>query len=153
MASSARQKVYDEVKTRLDAIAAGATYSTTPAIRDDQAEAWSADDQVGIWVEYGEEVPDNERWTLSGGGPVALEVVINILVRKTGSTAVMTTANSALQDVRNALNANLTGWKTTTGADFQGFDACTTDEGVLSHDGMVLFTQPAVFMYLAGPTW
>jgi len=153
VANSARQKVYDEVKARIEAIAAGDSYDTTPVIYADMAESFSADSEVAIWVEYGEETPDNERFTLSGGGPVVLELVINILVRNTTRGTVMTTANNALQDVRNALYASHEDYHDDTGAWFRGLDACTTDEGSLSFDGMVLFSQPAVFAYAAGPTW
>jgi hypothetical protein len=65
----------------------------------------------------------------------------------------MTLANSALQDVRNALLANLAGYNTTTGANFAALGSVTTDQGILSFEDKILFTQPVVFKYNAGPTW
>lgn len=149
---SARQAVLTEVLTRLDAIAAGVTYDTTPVIHETQAAAFGSTDTVSIWVEYGDEIPDRENWSFPRGGAVALEVVINILVRSDG-TALTTLANKALTDVRNAINASVENWHATTGAYLQGFDSCTTDEGALSYEGMILFSQPVVFTYHAGPTW
>lgn len=140
--------------TRLAAITDNATYDTTPEIRDTQADAFAADDEVSIWVEFGEETMDNENWRLSSGGTVVLEIVINILVRKRSGVAMMTQANNALQDVRNAINANPENWAALyASANFRGFDPCSTDEGSLSDEGMVLFSQPVGFTYQAGPTW
>lgn len=154
MANSTRQKVYDELVTRLDAITDGVTYDTTPVIFGSLKDAWESDATVAIDIEYGDEEVDLDNWTLGahGGGAVGLEIVINILVRSDG-TDLMTLANSALQDVRNAILANLAGWKSTTGADFAALGTCTTDEGFLSFEGKVLFTQPVGFRYHAGPTW
>lgn len=154
MADSARQKVYTELVSRMDAITAGVTYSTTPTIFGTLKDAWESDASVCIDVEYGDEETDIDQWTLGahGGGPVALELVVNILVRSTG-TDLMTLANSALQDVRNAILADLADWKTDTGASLAAIGTCTTDEGMLSFDGKALITQPVVFKYHAGPTW
>lgn len=154
MADSARKKVKDEVETRIDAIVAGSTYATTPIVYDTLAKAWKSDATVAISVVYGDEETDIEQWTLGqhGGGPVAVEIMVNILVRSDGSD-LMNLADNALQDVRNALFANLAGYKTTTGADLAALGTCTTDEGILSFEDRVLFTQPVAFKYHAGPTW
>jgi hypothetical protein len=154
MANSVRQKIYTEVWTRLDAIVDGATYDTTPIIYGTWKDCWKSDATVAINVEYGDEDTDVAQWTLGahGGGPVAVELIVNILVRGDGSD-LMTLANSALQDVRNALLANLAGYKSTTGADFAALGTVTTDQGILSFEDKVLFTQPVVFKYNAGPTW
>jgi hypothetical protein len=154
MADSARKKIKDEVETRIDAIVAGASYTTTPVVYTTLKDAWQSDATVAVSVVYGDEDIDIEQWTLGqhGGGPVAVDIMVNILVRSDGSD-LMDLANNALQDVRNALFANLAGYKTTTGADLAALGTCTTDEGILSFEDKVLFTQPVAFKYHAGPTW
>lgn len=154
MANSVRQKIYTEVRTRLDAIVSGATYDTTPIIYETWKDCWKSDAVVAIAVEYGDEDVDVEKWTLGahGGGPVAVELIINILVRDDG-TGLVALANSALQDARNALLANLEGYRTTTGANFAALGTVTTDQGILSFEDKILFTQPVGFKYHAGPTW
>ena len=154
MANSVRQKIYTELKTRIDAIVDGLVYDTTPIVYNTWKDCWKSDATVAINVEFGDEDTDVEKWTLGahGGGPVAVELVINILVRGDG-TDLMALANSALQDVRNAIMANLQGYETTTGAHFAAFGTVTTDQGILSFEDKVLFTQPVVFKYNAGPTW
>lgn len=159
MANSTRQRVWSRVVSLIDGIAAGQelsgyTYETTPVIRGDMAAAFDASDEVAVWVDYGPELFDNEEFQLGAGGhKVALQIDVNILVRKRAGTTLLTEANNALQDIRNILNFSPSTWETATGASFVGFEECTTDEGTLSFDGMVLFTQPVVFMYSAGPTW
>jgi len=151
MAASKRQSILAAVKTRLDAITAGETYNTTPVIRDDQADAWNADEAVSIWCEMGDE--EFEGLTFQAGTKVVCEINVNIMVRRSAGADLNSAANGALQDVRNALHANIDNWPTECGATIQTLLTCTTDEGILSHDGKILFTQPVAFLYAAGPTW
>lgn len=154
MAISKRQAIYNELKSRIDAIEAGDDYTTTPEVFASLAKAHDSDATVAVSIDYGSEIPDVERWTIGahGGGPVALELIVNILVRDDG-TDLDTLASSALQDVRNAVMEDLGQWQPDTGGVFSAYGECETDTGVLSFIGKTLYTQPVVFKYMAGPTW
>ena len=152
MALSNRQKIYDNVLTRLKGIIRAEGYSTQPKIVSTEADAFESEESVTIWAEITSETFNPDANTLSGGGPVGLEITVSALIRADrGDLA--TLSNAALQDVRNALDANWNSYPDDTGAYKAGFDECTTDEGMLSYQDMTLLTQPVVFSYNAGPTW
>jgi len=156
VAASIRQLIYSRLVSRLESISVAAGYTNNVRVYETWKDCWNSDYPVAISVEFGDEDTDVEKWTLGshGGGPVAVELVINILVRWDGSTtSIMSLANSALQDVRNAIMANLDAYQFNTGAHFAALGTVTTDQGILSFEDKVLFTQPVVFKYNAGPTW
>lgn len=159
MANSVRQKVYTQVVNLIDALTAGGdlggyTIETTPKIVDTQADAFSDNAEVCVWIEYGpEEVEADATHIGDKSHRVALVIEVNILVRKKAGTTLITEANNALQDIRNVIHSLAGGWRAATDADWVGFGDCTTDEGLLSYDNKILFTQSLVFSYAGGPTW
>ena len=159
MANSARQKVYTNVRTLIDALAAGGsigdyTVETTPKVVDNQAQAFGDNAEVVVWVEMGtEEMEPDGTHIGDKSHRVALTVEVNILVRKKASATLVTEANNALQDIRNVIHASRTTWRNVAGADWVGFGDCSTDEGMLSYDNKILFSQALVFSYAGGPTW
>ena len=152
MADSIREKVLIVGGKRLDRIARSDGYNTQPKLVATRADAFEAEETVCLWITEPTETFGGDSATINAAAPVALEIVVNALVRADrGSLSSL--LNLALQDVRNALNANAVNYRTNTLAGWRGFDECNTDEGELSFKDMAIFTQPAVFEYHAGPTW
>ena len=159
MANSARQKVYTNVRTLIDALAAGGsigdyTVETTPKVVDNQAQAFEENAEVIVWVELGDEemAPDGTHIG-DKSHRVALTIQVYILVNKKAGAVLTTEANNALQDIRNVIHASRTTWRNVAGADWVGFGDCSTDEGSLSYADKILFSQALVFSYAGGPTW
>lgn len=145
-----RLATYNELMDRLRGITRAAGYNTQPRICDDQPTAEKSTATVSIWVTAGPE-EFGEPKILGGGQPSVLTLQIHAYIRKTTNLTI--TLEEALQDVRNACQANYETWKTKAGVTMTGFDTCETDEGILAYDGRAFFTQPVVYIYNAGPTW
>lgn len=151
MADSTRQKIRDEVETRLKAITTANGYNTNYKVYDSVTGAKASIAPVACWVTYGDEEGGIGELTMLGGHPNVVLVQVHCYLRR--KTNIITLQEQALQDLRNKMQTSLKAWKSTTGATMSGYDTCETDEGILAADGMAFFTQGMAFTYNAGPTW
>lgn len=150
MANSTRQKVYSEVVRRLTNVSLIGGYNGAFTMVDNLHAAVNSAASTCAWVQMGAEAFSPDDRTLGGGHKVALEITVGILVRGASST-MMTAANNALEDVRQAMGSDLSNWRGVTGVDFAGYDTAETDEGEFASKGLTIIVQPLAFTYSAGP--
>jgi hypothetical protein len=151
MADSVRLDVYQAVMTRLATITTGNGYNLSPKICLTQPAAETSTDKVSLFVTFGDE--QFEPLGATGGGVAcAFYISVHGYIRQLKDSDRITVTEQAIQDVRNCMMANYTGWRS-AGATLVSPDVCETDEGILAYDGLAFFTQPFLFTYNGGPTW